>query len=279
MYIELVNTDTKKDLQITKLCTAFSVTNPIKQKKSLIDQHKPIGFLIRAYNEESTIWSVIEEIVQGWYTFIVVCDDWSTDSTNNIVRNLQKKYKHEADIVLLSHLINRWWWAANKTLFAYAQSNSHENWIQRRVTYDADGQMNIADMKTFERAIDWDCSLEVIIWSRFIEWWSAKNIPFVRKCILQWARVITYIFNWIWLTDVSTWYRMYRSDILEKIHIESDGFTYQNDIVHSMYREWLVYTEIPVHISYTEYSLAKGQSSSNALKILKELFWKSWFYK
>lgn len=279
LYIELVNSETKKDLQITELCTAFSLADDINSKPLKRVDDSSIGFLIRAYNEEEKIWLVIKEIVEAGYSMIVICDDWSTDKTKEIVKRIQNRYMNKANIVLLSHLINRWWWAANKTLFEYAKNNYSNLKIDRRVTYDADGQMSVNDMVHFEYAIRSNPSLDVIIGSRFVSWWKAENIPLLRKIILQWARVVTYIFNWIWLTDVSTWYRMYKSTILHKISLKSDWFTYQNDIVESMYRYRLSFKEIPVHISYTEYSLSKWQASSNAFTILKELFWKSRFYK
>jgi hypothetical protein len=41
----------------------------------------------------------------------------------------------------------------------------------------------------------------------------------------------------------------------------------------------LRFIEIPVTIKYTEYSLNKGQSTGSAWKILKELIYKTFFYR
>lgn len=127
---------------------------------------------------------------------------------------------------------------------------------ERCVTYDADGQMDINDMTTFMKHADHN-KYDIIIGSRFVPGGSAKNIPFVRKCILQGARVITYIFNGLWITDVPTGYRMYHHTILSKITLVSDRFSYQNDIIDSIRQHHLRFIEIPVHIKYTQYSLQK----------------------
>lgn len=39
------------------------------------------------------------------------------------------------------------------------------------------------------------------------------------------------------------------------------------------------YTEVGVHIVYTDYSLSKGQKNSNAFKILGEMIYKTLFFK
>jgi len=41
----------------------------------------------------------------------------------------------------------------------------------------------------------------------------------------------------------------------------------------------LNYQEVPVTIAYTDYSKNKGQKLTNMFSILKELFYKWWFYK
>ena len=72
---------------------------------------------------------------------------------------------------------------------------------------------------------------------------------------------------------------MYHADCIGHIRLVSDRFGYQNDVIESLHTYHLRYTEIPVHIKYTDYSLAKGQSNMSALKILVRLVYQSLFYK
>lgn len=99
--------------------------------------------------------------------------------------------------------------------------------------------------------------IDIIFGSRFISGGQTTNLPWLRKCILLAARVITYLFNGVWLTDVSTGFRAYNLHALEHITLTSDRFSYQNDIIDSVRQHKLTFIEIPVHIKYTEYSLQK----------------------
>lgn len=234
-------------------------------------------FLIRAYNEGPVIGPVIEEIIAAGFNHIVICNDGSSDNTEQVIAELQQIHP-TINLILLSHIINRWPGAANKTLFAFAKNNMNQLWCTWAVSYDADGQMDINDMKTFIATAETH-KYDIIFGSRFVKWGQTTNLPFVRKIILQGWRVVTYIFNGLWLTDVSTGYRLYNQKAIDSIIITSDRFSYQNDIIESVRRSKLSFTEIPVHIKYTDYSLSKGQSNMSALKILVRLIYSSLFQR
>lgn len=281
-YFELLHTQTKQSAQITKLVSRLAWQSVKKTSiipKRINDWKKKYWFLIRSYNESSMIEEVIEEIIHAWYTTIIVCDDWSSDLTWNIINTIQKNH-NSIHLILLTHPINRWPGAANKTLFEYVSmyQNVYFDDIERWVTYDADGQMSIEDMVTFQKYADNE-KYDIIIWSRFVEWWKTINMPLTRRIILRWWRIVTYVFNGSWLRDVTTWYRMYHRSVLPKITITSDWFSYQHQIIDALRDHSLNFIEIPVTIKYTEYSLHKGQSSGSALKILKELLYRTFFYK
>lgn len=285
LYFELLHKQTKVQIETTRICTAHALrewqaTQKVVTTSSALhqqDDKSRFGFLIRAYNEATMIGGVIDEIVAAWFTTIIICNDGSKDTTESIIHDKATEYP-DCRIVGLHHLINRGPGAANKTLFAFASRFAKELGIERRVTYDADGQMDIEDMKWFMAHADhmrWD----MIIWSRFVEWAVVENMPWTRKMILIWGRVVTRIFNGVWVTDVPTGYRMYHASILPSITISSDWFSYQNEIISAIKKHHLRFIEIPVHIKYTEYSLSKGQSNMSALKILKELIYKTFFFR
>ena len=247
-----------------------AISSPWSQKDKYL-------FLIRAYNEATVLWSVLDEIIQAWFSKIVVCNDGSCDQTEQVVFDKINQH-HDKHIVLVSHLINRGPGAANKTLFAFGKHYMTQLGCERAVSYDADGQMDIDDMDLFMKTADTKL-YDIIFGSRFIQGGHTTNIPLIRKFILQGGRVITYIFNGLWLTDVSTGYRVYSKKALSHITITSDRFSYQNDIIDSIRRSHLKFKEIPVHIKYTEYSLAKWQSNMSALKILIRLIYSSLFQR
>lgn len=281
VFFSLLQNLIEQQQEMTRLCTAqairhYHIHNVITSDDiSKWYKHNYV-FLIRAYNEASVLRSVIDDIVNAGFSKIIIVNDGSSDNTEWVITKAIHDYNTQATIIDLHHLINRWPWAANKTLFEFVRRYDDMLNADRYVTYDADGQMNIADMERFIEYADHNL-YDVIIGSRFVSGASAHNMPFVRKMILYWARIITYIFNGIWISDVSTWYRMYHKDAIRKIRIYSDRFSYQNDIIDALGQYNMKFIEIPVHIHYTDYSLSKGQSNLSAIKILMRLIYSSLF--
>ncbi len=286
LFFELIHKQTRQQAETTRLCTAHALREYEQDKKAestsfssneSTDPKARFGFLIRAYNEGTMLGDVIEEIITAWYSTIIVCNDWSSDDTEKVINEKANQHS-ELRIIWLHHLINRGPGAANKTLFAFWSQYAKSLGIERWVTYDADWQMSIADMEWFMAHADIS-KYDLVIGSRFVEWSVVENMPLMRRIILIWWRVVTWIFNGLWVTDVPTGYRMYHSSTLPKISISSDRFSYQNEIIGSMRRHHLRFIEIPVHIKYTEYSLAKWQKNLSALKILKELVYRTLFFR
>jgi hypothetical protein len=286
VFFSLLQNLINQQQEITRLCTWQAIREYKSHMIHQPERYTPIQdntknkyvFLIRAYNEASVLSSVIDEILQAWFYNIVIVNDGSKDNTEQVIDDLTTRYIDQANIIWLHHSINRGPWAANKTLFAFVSQYGKDLGYERCITYDADWQMSIDDMATFIAYSDKN-KYDIVIGSRFVHWGSSTNIPRVRKTILQWARIVTYIFNGIWITDVSTWYRMYHIDTIPKIKIISDRFSYQNDIVDSLHQHHLRFIEIPVHIRYTEYSLQKWQNNMSAIKILIRLVYSSLFQR
>lgn len=282
LYFGIINQQTKYAYELTRIVTARAIQHTAEQLPSQplpasSDPKDAYAFLVRAYNEATMIGAVIDEIVAGGFRKIVVCDDGSKDATRQIVLAKAAQYP-EATIWCLSHAINRGPGAANKTLFAFAAQYADRLGVQRLVTFDADGQMSVADMSTFMRYAD-HTNYDVIIGSRFVEGARVDNMPLFRKIILIGGRVVTRVFNGLRITDVPTGYRMYHASIIGKIRLTSDRFSYQHEVIDSIAKHHLRFVEVPVHIRYTDYSLAKGQSNMSALKILKELIYKTFFFR
>lgn len=284
-YFEILNKVTKQSFLTTRLITEQSIQralshNETSNLKLKNDKFSDYIFLVRSYNEGQYLPKVIDEIMDYGFSKILVVNDWSQDNTVRLILEKKEQYKDkDKDIILLSHLINRWWWAANKTWFEFLKRYWNLLQIKWVVTFDADGQMNIEDMKTFIYEINKNENTDIFLWTRFLAWWSASNIPFLRKIILSWSRIITYFFDWLWVTDPHNWYRVISLETLKKIKIDSDGMAYASELIEEIKRLNLNFLEVPVNIKYTDYSLWKWQKNSNAFRILIELIYKRFFYK
>ena len=246
----------------------------ISENKDFKDE---ILFLIRAYNEASMIGNVIDEVFNAWYSKILVVNDGSKDDTKSVVKQKQQQYKDKT-LLFISHFTNRGWWAANKTWFEFLKKYWKDLNVWWVATFDADGQMDTSDMSKFIQAAQtW--KYDVLLGSRFVQWWTAQNIPTMRRIILFGSKIVTYVFNSIWVSDPHNGYKMLNLKALSQINIDSDGFTYASELLDEIHRLKLRFTEIPVTVRYTEYSLSKWQKNSNAINILLELIYTKLFKK
>lgn len=278
LYFDLIASDIKTGQSLTRLISQLSYKDfspeAYRQKATLQDT----VFFIRAYNEAHTIAWVVREIQDFWYTNILIVNDGSKDDSKDIIQWLQKSWNGEG-IILISHDINRWWWAANKTWFEFLRRFGKKIGWRYVVCFDADGQMDIQDMPQMLQALQHNSSLDLVLGSRFVEGGKATQMPLHRKIILRGGKFITRLFNGIYVSDPHNGYRMRTIDAISKIQLTADGFMYANELNEEIRRNNLKFIELPVHIRYTDYSLGKGQKSSNAFKILWWLIYKKFFYR
>lgn len=279
-YFELLHEVTKQKSQTSRVITAEAIRPVVVAKAHSNSEKEKFLFLVRSYNEASSVWNIIDEIIWAWFSKIFVVNDGSADNTIEVVHEAIKRHP-DASIYLFSHLINRGWGAANKTGFAAVQKFSNildVNWI---VTFDADWQMDILDMNSYIAEIHNPANklVKAFLGTRFANWWSATNMPAWRKVILWWSKLVTRLFNRLNVSDPHNWYRVLHKDIISKLHITSDWMMYASELLDSIRIHDIPFVEVPVHIKYTDYSMAKGQKNRNAIKILAELIYKKIFYK
>ncbi len=224
-------------------------------------KNNEILFLVRSYNEWEHLISTIEHIKKWWFNKILVVDDWSNDWT-------YEKLNNRNDIFYIRHLLNRWWWAALETGFEFIRKFENKLKIKYIVTFDADWQHDIADIKNFINAMS-KYNVDIILWSRFMEN-SYENMPILRKLILKWSKLFTFIMSNIKISDPHNGYRMIKIDVIKKIHLTMDWFEYASELIDIIANNFKL-VEVPVNIKYTEYSLSKWQKNLNALNIVLKM--------
>ncbi|PID87547.1 cell wall biosynthesis glycosyltransferase [Candidatus Gracilibacteria bacterium] len=234
-----------------------------------------IVFLVRAYNESKKIEEVIKSIIGFGYKNILIIDDGSTDNTEEIIHGIKKSNK-DTKIILLRHLFNRGGGASLETGFEYIRKYGDLLGFNYIFTFDADGQHNINDSKNFISQMEKSKNLDIILGSRFIEK-TNTNAPFHRRVILFLGIIFTYITTGLNFTDSHNGYRLLKLSAIKKIKLTMDGMEYASELIEQIKINNLKYKEIPVNIKYTEYSLNKGQKSSNAINIALRMIWNKFF--
>jgi hypothetical protein len=138
------------------------------------------------------------------------------------------------------------------------------------VTYDADGQMQPKDIESLVDVILKD-GLDVALGSRFLTS-QPEQIPAIKRFTLKLATVFTRITTGLKITDTHNGIRAFKAEALRKFVIRQNRMAHASEILSAVARYGMSYREVPVTIRYTEYSKRKGQSVSNAINILFELF-------
>ena len=232
-------------------------------------KNNDIIFLIRTYNEWKYLLDTIEKIKKAWYEKILVVDDGSKDGTKEILET-------RSDIYYIRHLINLWAGAALETGFEFIRRNYKTLQIKYVVSFDADGQHQIQDLENFKQVLEEDNSVDVVLWSRFINN-TAYNIPFTRKIILLLWNIFTFFLSNIKVSDPHNGYKMFTINAIEKIYLTIDNFAYASELIDQIAKNKLKFVEVPVNIVYTDYSLSKWQKSLNAINIALKMIWSKFF--
>ncbi|HMS91499.1 MAG TPA: DUF2304 family protein [Candidatus Absconditabacterales bacterium] len=298
IYINLFNNHTKDKFQLTRLVSQMAINAGYIENKQQMHAreniHKKDDFVfnIRMYNEGNVVGSVIDEIIAAGFRKLVLVNDGSSDTTLEILEEKKKQYPNIL-IIILSHTINRGGGAANQTGYNFIKKYGDELKIKRFVGFDADGQMDVKDMEIFIKHIDADQKLgldlenkkpDLYLGSRFIVGGKVENMPKMRGIIQIFAKLITRILYGTNVSDPHCGYRVISLSALRKIVLTADGMHYANEVNEQIKRYHMKYTEIPVHIRYTDYSMnssAKGHRNKNSdsIKLAAEMLYKKLFFK
>ncbi|NQU98251.1 glycosyltransferase family 2 protein [Candidatus Woesearchaeota archaeon] len=208
--------------------------------------------VIAAYNEERSITRVIKGLKKHGYRNIVVVDDGSKDSTFEIIS--------KSGATALQHFINRGQGASLKTGIDYALMKGAD-YI---VTFDADGQHHPEDIERLLKPVmNGEC--EAALGSRFLK--KDSNTPFLRRLVLKMGVLVVWILYGIKLTDSHNGFRVFSRTAAHRINITSDRMEHASQIVEEIHSRRIPYKEVPVTITYSDYSKQKGQRGWNSVKI------------
>jgi glycosyltransferase involved in cell wall biosynthesis len=212
--------------------------------------------IIPMYNEEQVIGDVLTQVHTA-FEQVVCVDDGSSDRSGDVAAR--------AGARVVSHPINLGQGAALQTGFEFALADPTMKYV---VTFDGDGQHQISDalgMVDRLRAGEAD----VVFGSRFLD--ERSKPTFGKKMVLRAAVGYTNMTTHTRLTDAHNGLRAISRPVLEKIGITQNRMAHASELVAQIGAFKVSYVEHPVHILYSDYSKAKGQSLWNAINILADL--------
>lgn len=212
--------------------------------------------VIPLYNEATVVREVISQ-ARETFPYIVVVDDGSKDDS--------ARQAAAAGAIVVRHPVNLGQGAALQTGFSYILEKTNANYV---VTFDADGQHSTTDAAAMVAAAREE-ELAVILGSRFLQ--GPSPVGRLKRLVLRTAAAVSSRTSGMHLTDAHNGLRVIRRDVLVQLNLKQNRMAHASEIIRQIGATGMPWREFPVHIVYTDYSRAKGQSLWNSVNILVDL--------
>ena len=215
--------------------------------------------IIPVYNEVKVLKKVLEHPALRQYQLIIV-DDGSIDNPGYELFNF--------NFYLLRHSVNLGQGAALQSGMDYAQILG----AKYVVHFDADGQHDPNEIEYLLQPLI-SGKTDVVLGTRFKEGRISQGsgMPGGRVWILGCAKFVQYFFTCLKLSDSQNGLRAFSAYAIELIRLRHNRMAHAIEIIHSLSRHNLKIIEMSVTISYTNYSLQKGQRNFNGFAIVLTL--------
>ena len=202
-----------------------------------------ISILIPVYNEKvflPKLLSVLEKVDFGLEKEIILIDDYSTDGTRELYKNYRCK-------VILHD--------SNMGKGASIRDGIKEATGDIIIIQDADLEYNPNDYVTLVKEVT-EGRADVVYGSRFL----GKNNKFLFFSYIanKFLTLLTKILYGVQITDMETCYKVFKSELIKNIEIESKRFNFEPEITAKLLKNKNIrYKELP--ISYSARERNKGK--------------------
>ena len=214
--------------------------------------------ILPAYNEETRIQPVIEEIARRGYKMVIV-NDGSSDNTLEVIKESQRKYPE--NIYIYSHIINRGVGVAMQTGFD-AVLRYNPKYV---VNMDSDGQHSVDDLDNVLKPLITG-EAQAVIGVR-----PLKDMPLSRNIANAIMNLLTRIFYRVDVSDSQTGFRAITREALDKIEINARGYLISSEFIREVNDNRIPFAEVPIETIYTPETQKKGTNVKVAFKILLQM--------
>lgn len=181
-----------------------------------------LSIVIPVFNEEKTICSVVERALSallpdGMEREIIIVNDASTDNTRSLLEKLSSD-----PVVIQHHSINRGKGAALRTGYKACTGDIV-------VVQDADMEYDPNEYGILLGPI-LRGNADVVYGSRFMGGQAHRVVYFWHSVGNKLLTLLSNIFTDLNLTDMETCYKMFKKDVLDKLHLEEDRFGIEPEV-------------------------------------------------
>ena len=193
---------------------------------------KKLSIIIPAYNEERTIHRILDKVkdvvlINAIEKEIVIVNDCSKDDTEWAIKKYMEQNK-SMNISYYKHEVNKGKWAALHT-------GIHKATGDYIIIQDADLEYDPQEYNLLLKPME-DGFADVVYWSRFM-WWKPHRILFFRHSI--WNKFLTFLSNMfsnLNLSDMETCYKLFKSDVIKKLHLKENRFGFEPEVTNKLSR-------------------------------------------
>jgi glycosyltransferase involved in cell wall biosynthesis len=218
-----------------------------------------LSVLVPIYNERATIERLLTQVASvntGLNLEILACDDGSKDGTREIVSRLSLpglKVIFMDQNVGRGGVIKHLWTIATGDIFVHQ---------------DADLEYNPQDYIPLLQPI-LNGSADVVYGSRFKG--SIEKMRWLNRMgnvVMTGAARALYGVN---VSDLMTCYKMYRSSLVNDIHIRANGFDFEAEFTARMAQRGARFAEAPVSFTGRTFEEGKKIRAFDAVRVMREL--------
>ncbi len=210
-----------------------------------------LSVIIPVFNERVTVRKLVDRVrAVAIRKEIIIVDDGSTDRTAQVVRDIADNSTDDPmnRIAVLFHEKNRGKGAAIRTGIAAVTGDI-------ALIQDADLEYDPHEYpKLIEPILTGDA--DVVYGSRFLGF--PRRVLFYRHMIGN--KLLTFLSNVctdLNLTDMETCYKVFRADVLKRLHLVSDRFDIEPEITAKLLKRRVRVFEVPISFNPREYAEGK----------------------
>ncbi|MFH1420620.1 MAG: glycosyltransferase [Candidatus Aenigmatarchaeota archaeon] len=235
-----------------------------------------ISVIIPAYNEEKNIERIEDELVPvlekiqhytNGYEMIVV-DDGSTDKTADVAEKLSWKNKN---IRLVMHEVNNGVGCAIRT----GIENVTNGVGNLTVMIDADLTFHPSQIPLLLDAFK-NNNVDFVIGSHLGAGGKMVGVPLRRRVMSKAVMILYSIVLGKRVHSVSGIFRLYKTEQLKELDLESRGFTICAEILYKLLKNKRTFMEVPVVLTTRAYGTSKLNTKKeikNNLKFISKIIW------
>ena len=197
-----------------------------------------LSILIPVYNEADTVAYLVERVLdvelEGVEREIILVNDGSTDQSHDVLERIGAR--HPDVVKVYHHKRNQGKGAAIRTALKHVTGDVV-------ITQDADLEYDPREYPELLEQFE-DPSVQVVYGSRNLERNPRSSWTF------YWGgRLVSWVANLLYgsdLTDEATGYKLFRTDLLHSLDLQSDGFEFCPEVTGKLLRRDVKIHEVPI---------------------------------